>query len=110
MAWYEYACPNGHRWEHMRPAAKRNDPSTCTLDGLPGHKQFSVPVIHWPRALWTQWSDVHSKSAKELAHDSSVERYDPSGPVAPVKEDRRAGITQAFNEALSKHGRPEGTA
>lgn len=74
----------------------------CPLDGLPGAKQFSVPVIHWPRALWTQWSDVHKQSAKELAHDPSVERYDPAGPVAPVKTDPRAGLTTALKEAYER--------
>lgn len=109
MPFYEYTCSSGRRWDVMRPVADRNLPILCSEGGL-GTRVYSVPEIHWPRALWTQWGDVHTKSAKELAHDPSVERYDPSGPVAPVKEDRRGDLSRAFNEALSIHGRPEGTA
>jgi len=84
-AFYEYesqAC--GHRWEHYRQVAQRNDPSYCPHDGNPGRKVLSVPVIHWPRNLWNQWSDVYPDvSPREMAKRKDVERYDPNLPHKP---------------------------
>lgn len=87
----------------MRPLADRNLPAFCP-EGGEGHRVFSVPTIHWPRALWTQWSDVHTDSPRELAQRKDVERYDPTGPVAPVNDDSRPAILRAFKEAVEIHG------
>lgn len=82
----------------MRPVADRDLPIFCP-EGGEGKRVYSVPVIHWPQALWTQWGDVHTQSAREMAHDPSIERYDPSGPVAPVNHDPRTGLQRALKEA-----------
>lgn len=109
MPFYEYTCSSGQRWDVMRPVADRDLPIRCSAGGE-GKRVYSVPVIHWPRSLWTQWGDIHNRSAREMARDPSVERYDPAGPVAPQKQDARPELKRAFNEALAQHGRPEGMA
>ena len=109
MPFYEYTCSSGQRWDEMRPVADRDLPAFCPSGGV-GKRVYSVPTIHWPRALWTQWSDVHDRSAREMAHDPNVERYDPTGPVAPTRFDHRAEVGRAFDQALATHGRPEGSA
>lgn len=106
MPFYEYQCECCGRWDAMRPVAARNDPARCSR-GQPAKRVFSVPVIHWPRSLWTQWSDVHSESPRELAARKDIERYNPSGPVAPVKDDTRPAIQRAFKDAVKMHGAGE---
>ena len=102
MPFYEYVCAAGHRWDHQRPVAKRADPSYCPVDGAIGQRAYSVPVIHWPRALWTQWGDVHTRSPREMARDPNIERYDPTAPIDPIKVDPRAEIARAYKEAQAK--------
>lgn len=90
MAFYQYQCDQGHAWEHVRPAARRHDPSTCPIDGSAGHKVMSVPVIHWPRSLWNQWSDVYpDTSPREMAKRKDIERYDPTYQHKPTLEQPR---------------------
>lgn len=85
MAFYQYQCDQGHAWEHVRPAARRHDPTFCDTCGAEGHKVMSVPTIHWPRSLWNQWSDVYPDiSPKEMAKRKDVERYDPTYQHKPT--------------------------
>lgn len=85
MTWYEYACSDGHRWDHRRPVADRDLPTVCAQDGLTGRRVYSVPQILWPRSLWNQWSDIYPDiSPREMAKRKDVERYDPSLPNKPA--------------------------
>ena len=104
--WYEYLCSSGHPFELFRMVDQRNDAAICPRNpnGAPAVRRYSVPTIHWPRSLWTQWGDVHTRSEKELAHDPTVERYDPTAPVAKSRTDPKVDIKQAYTAAREIHG------
>jgi putative FmdB family regulatory protein len=107
MAFYEYECGCCGRFDRMRSVNERNDPISCSK-GQPAQRVLSVPTITWAPGTHpvrgTSWYDIHDKSPRELARDPNVERYDPSGPVDPVKADNRPAIERAFKEAVQVHG------
>lgn len=89
---YEYTCSSGGRFTLFRSVADRNEPAQCAAGGT-AWRVLSVPVIHWPKSLWNQWSDVYpDTSPKEMAKRKDVERYDPNlanKPTPPPVDVRR---------------------
>lgn len=83
MPFFEYTCSSGGRFTILRTIADRDLPAQCAAGGQ-AWRVFSVPVIHWPRSLWNQWSDVYPDvSPREMAKRKDVDRYDPSLPHKP---------------------------
>src|SRR3990167_10917572 len=84
MPKYVYRCPADHNFSLVRSIERRDVLALCPEHPLwpcPRDVAAELATQYLPPKLdqnqWTSWYDVHDKSPRELAHDPTIERYDP---------------------------------